>query len=146
MTITYTITQSHKAVRPSKILQSIQSSFNVVHLWTLTIFWCHRGIGAQTCNCLRWLWVRIPFGKINYIHNYTNYGTGAQVCDCKLDWMWMRSEIYIFICFVWCRGKARRWVPLLKLQFLRNSTESGELRVLTTIFPLCEAEKRKNCI
>ena len=37
--------------------------------------------------------------------------SGAQTCDCKCDWLWVRSpleEKNIFISLLWCRGKVQR--------------------------------------
>ena len=39
--------------------------------------------------------------------------------------------IYIFISSLWCRGKARRWVPPVSTQYPQNTAESGERSVLT---------------
>ena len=43
--------------------------------------------------------------------------------------------IYIFIPLLWCRGKARRWVPPHNTQCLQNSAECGERSVLTLDSP-----------
>ena len=39
--------------------------------------------------------------------------------------------IYNFISSLWCRGKARHWVPPLNTQCLQKSAEIGEQSVLT---------------
>ena len=38
---------------------------------------------------------------------------------------------YIFISTLWCRDKARRWVPPINIQCLQNSAENWEWSVLT---------------
>ena len=45
--------------------------------------------------------------------------------------------IYISISSLWCRGKARRWVPPFDTQCLQNSAEYGERSVLTLGLPCC---------
>ena len=70
----------------------------------------------------------------------------VQVCDCKRDWLWVRSplgKIKIIISIniyrsnsLWCRGITRRWVPPLDAQCLRNSAESWE-RIVLTLCYLC---------
>ena len=67
--------------------------------------------------------------------------------------MWIRSPleeiftyIYIFISSLWCRGKERRWVPLLNRQCLQISAESGERSVLTlsSLHLPCSVQREAN--
>ena len=57
-------------------------------------------------------------------------------CDCKTDWLWVRSpleEMKHLLKFIFpflrsgVEAKARRWVLPLNTQYLQNSAESGEL-------------------
>ena len=71
-------------------------------------------------------------------------GAWAQVCDCKLDRLWVRSLLekikYIIFLFLFSGVEAKRvalpspWVPPLNRQCLQGSPENGERSFLTLGF------------
>ena len=83
--------------------------------------------------------------KENRVTDEASRGAGAQMCDCKRDWSWVRSPFlkinYLFkfiFSFLRCGvGQAWDWVPPLnmRMQCLQTSTENGN-GVFYTRFPL----------
>ena len=69
--------------------------------------------------------------------NEAGRGTEAQSVTvkstgCGFDSHSRKWNIYLYFHFsLWCRGKARRWVPPLNTQCLQNLAESGERSVFT---------------
>ena len=72
-------------------------------------------------------------------HDVASRGAGSQSVTvnstgCGFD-PHSKNEIFIYIYIIisslWCRGKARRWVPPLNTQHLQNLAKSGQRKVLT---------------